>query len=319
MNRSIVSDTPVFTLFHQPKESVSAVLSDGVKIVTSKEIKTPFAFDSLVLSLNFLTETDGVLLLEAQVKQAGAWSKFYKLALFSKHFRNGFDKQKDEYGHVEEDILLPSGPAEAYRYRLSLYGDVEIMLLAGTITRAGAVYHADWAETFPAEPFSLEIEPISQMQMPLSDRKRICSPTALTMALRYFGLPNTVQETMAGVFDYSSGIYGNWIFNTAYAGLLGLESFVTRVVSLSELPDLLTPNSVLIASIAYKKGALKNAAIASTAGHLVLIQGYADGKIQVCDPAAPTAAEVSRFYDAKEFAQAWLKNKKGVVYIVRKK
>ena len=39
-----------------------------------------------------------------------------------------------------------------------------------------------------------------------------------------------------------------------------------------------------------------------TPGHLVLLCGWENGKIRVADPAAETAKEVIRFYDAAEFA-----------------
>lgn len=308
-----------FTFFHQPEETSSARLSDGVKIILSREIPTPFSFDSLVLSANFHTQTDGVLLLEAQLKQNGAWSKFYKLALFSRAFRNGFDQQKDENGFVDTDILVPAAPAQSYRYRLSLYGDIEVTLLAGTVTHAGAVYDEAQASCLPGGAFGVDIEPLSQMQMNHPGKNRICSPTALTMALQYFGCPATLEKTLEGVFDCTAGIYGNWIFNTAYAGTFGLESFVTHFNSLAELKDHLHPDSLVLASIAYGEAELTGSAVKSTPGHLVLLQGYEDGRVRVCDPAAETAQSVSRFYDAVEFSRAWIKNKRGVAYIVRKK
>ena len=75
----------------------------------------------------------------------------------------------------------------------------------------------------------------------------------------------------------------------------------------------------MLASIAYQKGELSNAAVPETPGHLVLLCGWKDGKIYVADPAAMQDTDVTRFYDAEEFARAWLVRKHGAAYIVRKR
>lgn len=307
---------PVFNLRHNPSETKQIKMVDGVKTALSDEIIPPFPFNTLVLSVNYRTETDGLLLLEAQVRRGKKWSRFYKLGLFSKDFQSSFPAQQDAFGHVETDCLVLEPEADAFRYRLNLYGDMEVTLLASCITNARQTRPLPG---LPEGAFRAEVEPISQMTLKHKDRRRICSPTALTMALNYFGAHIQVQRVMAEVFDPSAGIYGNWIFNTACAGLYGVESFVRRFASLKELPDFVNKDSLVLASVRYKKGELSNPAIAATPGHLVVITGYEDGKIWTADPAATTAGKVIRPYDAGEFARVWLENKRGVSYIVRKK
>lgn len=307
---------PVWNLRHNPAETKDVKLVDGVKTAVSDEIIPPFAFNTLVMSVNYRTQTDGLLLLEAQVRRGSEWSHFYKLGLFSKEFQSSFPPQPDAFGHVETDCLVLSPQAEAFRYRLSLYGDMEVTLLASALTNAA---QSKPQGGFPAGCFKASVEPISQLGIPHKDRRRICSPTALTMALNYFGAHTNVLRVMKEVFDPAAGIYGNWIFNTACAGLYGVESFVRRFASLQELPEFVNKNSLVLASIGYKKGELSHPAIAATPGHLVVITGYEEGKIWTADPAAKTAGEVLRPYNAAEFARVWLENKRGVAYIVRKK
>lgn len=306
----------VFNTFHSPAQTQNVQVVDGVKAVTSKIMRAPFAFDSLVLSVNYRTQTDGLLLLEAQVGRQGKWSHFYKLGLFSKDFQSSFPPQQDEFAQVQTDMLALSVPADCYRYRISLYGDMEVLLLAACATRAGQTAPCT---DLPQGEFRAQVEPISQMCINHKDKKRICSPTALTMALNYFGARLTLETVMREVFDPAPGIYGNWIFNTACAGLHGVESYVRRFESLAELPQFVNENCLTLASISYKKGELPGAAIESTAGHLVLVTGYENGRIWTADPAAATPQEVVRPYPAEEFARAWLVRKRGVAYIVRKK
>lgn len=319
MNITDACKLPAFNFTHKPSETSSVKTVDGIKIITSEPVSVPFLFDSLVLSLNYRTDTDGCVLLEAQVHAGGIWSRFYKLGLFSKKFQSSFAAQRDDAGAVDVDVLKLFVPADAYRYRLSLYGDVEILHLAGAVTNANARYDAVAAERMPSSDLEAVVCPVSQLEISHKDKKRICSPVSLTMALKYLGANMGVADVLPGVFDPSADIYGNWLFNTAYAGLCGLESFVRYFNSLAELEDFVTPDGLVLASIAYKKGELAGAAVDKTPGHLVVIRGFRDGKILVADPAAPTAGEVNRAYDAAEFANAWLKNKKGVSYIVRKR
>ncbi len=307
---------PVFNLLHNASETKDVKWVDGVKTALSNEIKTPFPFNTLVLSVNYHTRTDGLLLLEAQVRRGRKWSRFYKLGLFSRDFQSSFPAQQDAFGHVDTDCLVLEPEAEAFRYRLSLYGDMEVDLLASSITNSRL------DEPLGGEAqgcFNARVEPVSQLCVKHKDRRRICSPAALTMALNYFGAKTDVLRVMKEVFDPASGIYGNWIFNTACAARYGMESFVRRFASLRELPEFVNQNSLVLASVGYKKGELSNAAIAATPGHLVLITGYEDGKIWTADPAAATDGKVIRPYDAREFSRVWLKNKRGVSYIVRKK
>ena len=92
-----------------------------------------------------------------------------------------------------------------------------------------------------------------------------------------------------------------------------------RFGALSELKDFVTPDSLVLASIAYERGELTGAAMERTAGHLVVVCGWENGAVCVADPAALKKQTVLRAYNAREFANAWLRHKRGAAYIVRKK
>jgi hypothetical protein len=71
----------------------------------------------------------------------------------------------------------------------------------------------------------------------------------------------------------------------------------------------------VIASVRYGAGELSGAAIAETAGHLVVLTGSAGGEVFVNDPAAPRAAEVARRYRLDELRRVWLA-RSGVGYVL---
>lgn len=319
MAQHVMSRLSVFNMLHSPSDTEGESSSDGIKTEVSIPFKTPFPFSSLVLSANYRSVTDGCILFEAQVCCGGKWSGFYKLGLLSGKFKTSFPAQEDAFGRVETDVLSLAKPAEAYRYRLKFYGDAELLLLCAALTRAPFAYDEKTAARLPAGTFEKEISPISQLAQKHPDRRRICSPVSLCMALNALGYQADLKELMQDVFDQTAGIYGNWMFNAAGAGALGAESYVRRFGALSELKEFVAPDSLVVASVAYGRGELAGAAIDQTAGHLVLVRGWEKGKVLVADPAAAKPESVLRAYDAREFANAWLNRKRGAAYVVRKK
>ena len=309
----------VFNQFHTAAEPAEESFAGGIKTVTSGIFHTPFPFNKLVLSANFRTATDGCLLLEVQVCVAEKWSEFYKLGLLSGKFKTSFPAQKDTFGQVETDELVLSAPAQAYRYRLRFYGDAELLLLAVSGVRAPFVYDEKTAARLPTKPTLEHVPPLSQMEQDTPHKRRICSPSSLYMALNALGYVVPLQQILPRVYDQTADIYGNWLFNVAAAAEFGAQSFFRRFASLTELEEFVTPDSLVIASIAFKKDELPGAPLEKTSGHLVVVRGYDKNKVLVADPAAPTRDTVLRAYDVAAFARAWLNHKQGAAYIVRRK
>ncbi len=309
----------VFNQLHSPAEPAETSLSGGIKTVLSPVFRTPFAFDKLVLSANFHTQTDGCLLLEAQVQVQHTWSDFFKLGLLSGKFKTSFPPQKNMFGQVETDQLVLSAPAQAYRYRLRLYGDMELQLLAASAVRTPFLYDEKAAGRLPHGTFCQTVEPMSQLAQNTPHKRRICSPTSLCMALHTLGYAVSLADFLPRVFDQTANIFGNWLFNCAAAGEQGAAAYFYRFATLAELAEYVTPASCVVASIAFKKDELPGAPLEKTLGHLVLVRGWENNQILVADPAAPTPETVLRAYPAQAFARAWLQHKQGAAYIVRKK
>ncbi len=311
--------SPVFNILHAPADCSREPSADGINIEVSAPVQTPFPFSSLVLSANFSAGEGGSLLLEVQVRVNDKWSEFYKLGLLSPKIKTSFPAQETAFGHLETDEFVLAHPAAAYRFRMKSSGGAQWNLLAACGVRDPFEYDEKNAARLPAGSFAKEITPISQMELKHPDRRRVCSPVSVCMILNALGVAAEPAEVMQHVFDPTAGIYGNWMFNVAYAGRDGVEAYVRRFGSLAELKDFVTPGSLVAASVAYGRGELAGAAMDHTAGHLLVIRGWENGKVLVADPAASQAQTVLRAYNAREFANAWLNHKKGAAYIVRKK
>lgn len=157
-----------------------------------------------------------------------------------------------------------------------------------------------------------------------------CSPTSVSMVLRYFGsgpepadyswskyADSFVDHAARYTYDYRYDAAGNWPFNTAYAGRYGLDAFVTRLNNLRDAEAFIKNGIPVVASIRYAKGALTGSAVASSNGHLLVIVGFLkDGRVVVNDPAASSNSTVRRVYNRSQFEKAWLGGSGGVSYII---
>lgn len=297
----------------------SVVSADGIHALLCENFVTPFPFKSLLVSLHHTLHPGAVMLLEVQVRVRGTWSGFYKLGMFSTDFKRSFPTQEDSFGSVSTDELQLFAPADAYRVRIHFKGDVDLQGISVCGVREPFLYDEKVASRLPQGAHQVAVEPISQMVQAHPDRRRICSPTALCMALNALGFPVSLEKVMRGVFDQTASIYGNWIFNMAYASEVGADAFCRRFSCLEQLKDFVTENSYVLASIAFAENELPGAPLSHTPGHFVVVRGWENNQILVADPAASTAETVCRSYGREEFARAWLKRKQGISYIVRKK
>lgn len=158
-----------------------------------------------------------------------------------------------------------------------------------------------------------------------------CSPTSTAMVLRYFKAGPTpsmyswakdshgfVDHAAAHTYDHRFRGTGNWPFNTAYAGVWGLDAFVTRMYDLREAEAFIKAGIPVVASVAFGRGGLAGAPLSATPGHLMVIVGFtSSGKVVVNDPAGGSNSQVRRTYDRAQFERAWLNGSGGVAYVVR--
>lgn len=132
-------------------------------------------------------------------------------------------------------------------------------------------------------------------------------------------LIQTVPYFAAHTLDWIYKGNGNWPFNTALAGSLGLEAYVSRFYSLSQVEPWIQKGIPVIASVAYRPGELAGTPISTTDGHLLVIRGFdAGGNVIVNDPAAdPRQGEHVRIvYPRGQFEKVWLNGSGGMVYLV---
>jgi hypothetical protein len=280
------------------------------------------AWNWLVPSWRMETPSGSSVDIAFQAWVNGAWTGWYPLGTWSEKPRSA--SMGDGQGRVEVDTLILSGTSERLRVRLVLRAGPSPDALPAVDSLGWVV--RDLFASVPADPAALAAIPDIELEVPARSQmvedpaiaSKICSPTSISMALARAGIELPTASVAQGVYDHGAGIYGNWSFNMAYLGGLGLKARVDWFPSLAEVARELQAGNLVVASVAFGAGALPGAPIASTAGHLILIRGFThrEGKLFVIcnDPAAPDTGSVRREYPADRFDAAW----KNVVYVIGK-
>jgi len=140
-----------------------------------------------------------------------------------------------------------------------------------------------------------------------------CSPAALSMLNAFHGHDIDVAATARSVFDFAYNGTGNWAFNTAFSGTLGLRAVVAYLRNLDHAAHFLARGIPLGLSYSWNGDELPGAPIEHSDGHLVALCGFNDnGDCLINDPAAPGVAVV---YPRAAIENIWQRNK-GIAYIV---
>lgn len=288
---------------------------------TSPVQEASISFNNAVLSWAADAPAGTWLKLELRVRTAGAWSRWYTMATWSNGHGASSRGQSDAYGEVDIDTLKLRQTAQAFQYRVTLSSTQPGVR---PVLRSVTVAYADLLRPLGGPPAGLLSNwardlPVPQISQAVQDpaiRWQICSPTSLTMVLNYWGQNKSLMDVVSGVRDQTTGIYGNWPLNAAYAATLGFDSYVARFHCIEQLQNEVAEGRPVVVSVNYGAGQLNGAPLNATSGHLIVVRGFsANGDVIVNDPAAPTNDSVRRVYQRAQFARVWLSSG-GVAYIM---
>jgi len=213
---------------------------------------------------------------------------------------------------VDVDVFRARAPVEAARLRLRLQAVEPAALLAAPWMLAlSASVSATTATTrvTPAAgrpPVRLAVPARSQMEAAAAIAPRICSPTCVAMVLDFWRRPAPLDVLAAEIFHPGTDLYGVWPAAIMAAGRRGLAGYLLRFPDWAAAQWCLARGLPIIASVRYSAGELTGAAVVETPGHLIVLTGWDDDDVLVNDPAAPTAAAVSRRYRRAELIHVWL-------------
>lgn len=311
-----------------------------------------FGAKELVASWNADTPRGTWLQVEMQATMSdGATSGWYVMGRWASHdtdmHRTTVPGQKDADGTESIDTYFSpdNKRLRGYRLRVTLYrrpGSHRHPLLRSVGAMASAVPERKTVPASPlggAEGIELKVPRYSQDvhsgQYPQYDGggEAWCSPTSTSMVVSYWHRGPTKRQmswidpsyadpqvdfAARGTYDYNYEGTGNWPFNTAYAARFGLNGFITRLRSLTELEQFIKAGIPVVTSQSFKASELPGAGY-STDGHLMVIIGFtADGDVIANDPASPNDAAVRHVYPRADFENVWQRSSStgGIVYIM---
>lgn len=267
-------------------------------------------FTEITPSWNSRTNIDSSVELLIRLKIGENWTQYISYGVWSTDGNNiGIEEdQSNELVKVTTDrIFVNHGLfADSVQIKVVFRGDEPKLELIAFSTDTGAEdeINGDYLKIIDNVPM------ISQLASGHKDSHSICSPTSLTMVLKYYGLPVELNDVTKGTFNTGSELYGDWPQNSAYAGEQGMRAFTKKCVSVNSIKNLIAQNIPVIASVVSKdKNELEGAISAFPSGHLMVVVGFKmiDGieYIVVNDPAANSDEEVRKYYKLSQWIKVW--------------
>lgn len=222
-------------------------------------------------------------------------------AKWSRTGRHSFSA-KDHDVIIETDVITSGQPFDGIEAGAQ---GVDFALLA----LATPAYNTSSAP-YSKPGFQLDVQELSQY---VQEERGWCSPAALAMINAFHGHDIDVASTARGVFDFAYNGTGNWAFNAAFSGSLGLRAVVAYLRNLDHAASFLARGIPLALSYSWAGDELLGAPLEHSEGHLAVLCGFTDGgDCIVNDPAAP---DVRVVYPRAALEKIWLRNK-GVAYVV---
>lgn len=283
--------------------------------------EAPFPFNDAVLSWNADAPAGTSLRFELRVRAGEGWSGWYAMGEWRPEGGRSISGQSDAQGRVDIDTLKLKTQATALQYRVKLTTSSPS---SSPLLRQVSVAYADLRVPLsgPAIPRpeggarDLDVPRHSQLAQDPSIALKICSPTSVAMVLQYWGVNKSVLEVVSGVRDRTTGIYGNWPLNTAYAAANGFDARIERFYSLEQLEQEIAAGRPVVISVAFGAGELANSPTNSTDGHLIVVRGFTpEGDVIVNDPVAPNSSSVRRVYKKEQLGRIWLRSG-GIAYLI---
>lgn len=322
---------------------------------TSPLVRTGYPIDESISSWNVRTPTGTYVETTFRgLLSDGSWTKWYVMGRWASgdDFANGdihrtsVDGQGDNNATVNTDTFSAKAGHQPIGYQTKVtllrpQGHRSSPTLDGitTMTNAPLPDYSGITSTFTlGKHVELEVPPYAQNihsgEYPEfgGGGEVWCSPTSTAMVQTYWGrahqippaelatinAPNgdpQVDYAAMNTWDYTYAGSGNWPFNAAYAHPFGLDTFVTRLRSLTEVEQFIKAGIPVITSQSFTAEQLPEAGY-STDGHLMVIIGFTkDGDPILNDPASNSDANVRSVYTRKNFEKVWQQSTGGVVYL----
>jgi hypothetical protein len=276
-------------------------------------------FTEISPSWNAQTNSDSSVELLVRIKIGENWTGYISYGIWSTDGNNiGINKdQSDELVTVTTDRIFVNSDKFADAVQIKVIfreNEPKLRLIAFTT-------NSEEDEEVMGDYFKIidNVPMISQLASGHKDAHSICSPTSLTMVLKYHKISVELKDVTKGTFDTGSELYGNWPQNSAYAGEQGMRAYTKNCVSINAVKNLIARDIPVVASVVSKEQeALEGSISAFPSGHLMVVVGFKviDNieYIVVNDPASNSDEEVRKYYKLDQWVNVW----RHYIYVITK-
>lgn len=278
-------------------------------------------FVSAVASWSALSGTDHTVELLVKVLVNGVWSDYLSYQPWGLGLQNkGKDQtSSNNVAKLDDDIIvINNGKASAFQFKVVLRRNnltspsPKVSLVCVTLEIPNYEYPI---EADLPDFIDYDVPKLNQNIVPQIGNS-ICSPTSITMLLKYKGHSFIQYDEdeyehryIANLAkDYGNNIFGNWVYNTVTASAFGHDAYVKRMYSFEELMYHLQTVGPVAASV---KGNMQG--LYTTNGHLIVVRGYritpTKTTVIVNDP---NLKDVYFEYNLDVFLNVW----RNIVYVI---
>lgn len=277
------------------------------------------SFSELVPSWNILIDEYSKVSILIALGNSEGYGTYYTMALWQSDYKLSFKNQEDDYAKVSIDtVITRKDDIDRIKFKVifsqSETDQTKLKNISVTTVLSSSVN--DFTTT-NLNNHEITITPRQQLSVPLIGNS-ICSPTSLSMVLNYYGYSDSASLVAGKVYDKGSNIYGNWSFNSSYAGGFNLYSRVEYIDQLSVLMGYINADIPVVLSIMTKnKEALEGSIMGYPSGHLIVLTGFVlkgdTWYAIVNDPAEYDDVRVRREYKLDQLLDAF----RGYAYILQ--
>ncbi len=243
-------------------------------IYQSKEIKVK-AFEELVLSFNLRDLNSGSITFMVSIGKEDQFSEFYVMGSWLNGKYRSMSGQNDDFAKVNIDTLVNKNiNNDLIKLRIVINPGKETKLKNITITTKKNNINLSYDENDLINKV-LEVPKIAQLSVP-NIGNLICSPTSITMVLNYYQNDFDVKDVANDVLDSVANIYGNWTFNTSYAGSIeGLIGYVEYINDFKDVINYIKNDIPVVFSITTNAiSDLEGSIMSYPQGHLIVLIGF---------------------------------------------
>ena len=265
-------------------EKIVVVDKDKEGVLISPVVET-LGFKEIVGSWACITSPESTCELLVSVGVDGKMSKFFTYGEWGLGKENVYYNQDDEdvKMSVDEIILKDGKLGTSFQFKVVMKKEAKLSIVCMMLNIPNYEYPVD-AKGLPSIVW-YDVPRLNQNMVPVIGHE-MCSATTSAMLLKFKGFDFSEQAktyehaSTWGEFEHAyvatlvadpghhAPTFGNWVYNTAAMGALGLDSYVKRTYSWEELKYHLATVGPVGASIKGDTGIYK------TGGHLLVVVGY---------------------------------------------